>query len=191
MKRRQSARPVVVEVKRTRSSASSPPDAIARSRSSSGLWQSTPLSEVPKPVFEHAQSLVLANDSPETDAQPARRVLPSLIPMFLPSLPEPNEDTVEAASRRRYNSRVARKSQVARTPDLTAAATHVNAATQINAGASVSVSPQADGQSVAVAASTPVDRAASQSRVRRLRDQGCPELRRSEFWKRRLPRVCW
>ena len=76
MKRR-SARPVVVEVKRTGTSTSSLAEAFGRSRSSKGLWQGVPLqAEAPTLARREPKPPALAQTA-DPDARPAPRILPA------------------------------------------------------------------------------------------------------------------
>src|SRR3954453_10633467 len=82
MKRR-SARPVVVEVKRTRSSTSSPTGAFGRSQSSKSLWQGVLLrAEAPTLVRREPEQPAAAMQKAEHDDRPAPRVLPALVPLY-------------------------------------------------------------------------------------------------------------
>ncbi len=188
MKRR-SARPFVVEVKSTRSSRSPLADTFTRTRSGPSLWHGVALEgEAKSPAPKIQPRSAAAVEVPKVAAQePARRVLPALMPLYVPSEPEPQERESRERVRSRRVVTAGRKPRsrpvVAETSDRPVRA----------AGPETSSAPSA-----AVAA--PAILGPLQARVapaipprldRRDRDQRHPELRRGERWKRRLPRACW
>jgi hypothetical protein len=187
MKRR-SARPVVVEVKRTRTSTSSLSDAFGRRHSSKSLWQG---------VLLRAEAPTLARPEPkpqppavartaEHDARPAPRVLPALVPLYVPSEPEP---LVEAAELIRA-TRKPRSERKLRAPRATEQAVNAPATPKVAAeargAAPVAVEPPLVSTPVPTLPLSGMERA--DQRERRPRHS---ELRRGERWKRRLPRACW
>ncbi len=186
--KRKSARPVVVEVKRTRSSASALADAFGRGRSAKNLWQGVPLRvEAPTSPRREPEQPVTSLQKAELAAQPAPRVLPSLVPMFVPSEPEPQEDAAESIRVAR-KPRAERKPRTARTVPKPVSAT---VGLKTVAETRVAVPAAAEPQAVSVPLLTPPAPAAQPHTVRRERIQHHPELRRGERWKRRLPRACW
>lgn len=187
MKRR-SARPVVVEVKRTRSATSSLADAFGRNRPGAALWQGVPLRvDAPTAPRREPQPPLIVIERSDPDARSAPRVLPSLVPMYVPSEPEPLEEAVKAspASRR---PRAARKPSAARTePGAASTPPEPLVAPEASSAAPAPVEPSA-------ASLMPPEHAASPTQPRtdrRERSTRHPELRRGERWKRRLPRACW
>lgn len=111
MKRR-SARPFVVELKSTRSSRSSLSDAFTRTRPSSSLWDGVALEAEAKPSAPQIQPRSPVAEVPKAAAQePSRRVLPALVPLYVPPEPEPQDEAHEGlpvlpALRRLSGSRV-------------------------------------------------------------------------------------
>ncbi|AWN43606.1 hypothetical protein [Methylobacterium durans] len=189
MKRR-SARPVVVEVKRTRSSASSLADAFARNHAGAGLWQGVPLRvEAPAASRRAVAQAAAPVPAAEPEARPAPRVLPSLVPMYAASEAEPQEEAVPApppAPRRLGAERKPPARRMAPDP-VSAPEAPKPALHQLPGAASAPVAPPA-------ARSLPAERPAATPQPRpdrALRDGHPPELRRGERWKRRLPRSCW
>jgi hypothetical protein len=186
MKRR-SARPFVVEVKSTRSSRSSP--AFARTRSGPSLWHGVALeaeAKPPEPEVQLRSPAALA--VPQAAAQePARRVLPALVPLYVPPEPEAQDGAQWAVARASRPAKAVRKprarpAKVGPTDGLAKA----TAAKPLSAPIAVldePVSPEP------IRAHTVP---ATPSRVRRHDpSQRHPELSRGERWKRRLPRACW
>lgn len=187
MKRR-SARPVVVEVKRTRSSTSSLADAFGRNRSGAGLWQGVPLRvDAPTSPRREPEPRPILIVTAEPDSRPAPRVLPSLVPMYVPSEPEPLEEAAKAspASRR---PRAARRPSAPRTePEAASTSPEPTVAPEVSIAPPATVEPSA-------ASLMPPEHAVSPTQPRtdrRERGERQPELRRGERWKRRLPRACW
>jgi hypothetical protein len=186
MKRR-SARPVVVEVKRTRSSTSSLADAFGRSQSSKSLWQGVLLrAEAPTLARREPEQPAAAMQKAEHDARPAPRVLPALVPLYVPSEPEHQEETagVIRASRKQ------RAERKPRAPRILAQAVKVPAAPKVAAEARRVVPVAIERLLVSTPVPTlPVSMMErADQRGRRPRQS---ELRRGERWKRRLPRACW
>ena len=109
MKRR-SARPFVVEVKSARSSRSPLTDAFTRTRSSTSLWQGVSFSDEVPPSEPEQTPHPAANVQPsKLEAQPARRVLPALVPLYVPSEPEPQGEVEETPTRRASPVKAKRK----------------------------------------------------------------------------------
>lgn len=98
MKRR-SARPFTVEIKHTRTSRASLTDATARSRKGQDLWRDLPLAAADKPAA--VQSALVGHAEPVRAEAPARRVLPSLMPMFFMSVEPDASDMHEAPAAER------------------------------------------------------------------------------------------
>jgi hypothetical protein len=187
MKRR-SARPVVVEVKRARSPTSSPAEVFGRSRPGSNLWQGVPLrAEAPTLPRREPEPPVATIQRVEPDARPAPRILPSLVPMFVPSEPEPQEGATQTIRATR-GARAERKPRASRIKSTVVSArldSTVAAETRTTIPAAAEQHP-----SIVLAPTRPVPLAQPQA-GRRKRGQCYPELRRGERWKRRLPRACW
>jgi hypothetical protein len=187
MKRR-SARPVVVEVKRTRSSTSSLAAAFGRSHSSKSLWQGLPLrAEAPTSAHQEHEPPAAVVRKVERDAQPAPRILPSLVPMFVPSEPEPQDEAAEVARSTR-RPKVERKPRAQRlAPD----APSVPAEPKVIAEARDAVPAAVEPHLLRAPEPTSPAPATQPHSDRRNHGQRRPELRRGERWKRRLPRACW
>jgi len=187
MKRR-SARPFVVEVKSTRLSRSSLADAFTRTRSGPSLWHGVPLEAEAKPSAPEIQlRLRAAVEVPKAAAQePSRRVLPALVPLYVPPEPVSQERESRELLRSRSVVKGARKPRsrpaVVETADrlVQAAAERPAALLAARDEPAIPAPPQAR---TAPAMPPRLDR--------RDRSQHYPELRRGERWKRRLPRACW
>ncbi|MCJ2132955.1 hypothetical protein MKK69_02545 [Methylobacterium sp. J-026] len=80
MKRR-SARPFMVEVKHARTQRTAPTDADPQTRPAKVLWQELVQAET-KPVRPPFEAAPAPRPEPKEPEAPARRVLPSLVPMF-------------------------------------------------------------------------------------------------------------
>ncbi len=80
MKRR-SARPFMVEVKHARTHRTAPTDADPQTRPAKVLWQELVQAET-KPVRPPFEAAPAPRPEPKEPEAPARRVLPSLVPMF-------------------------------------------------------------------------------------------------------------
>lgn len=190
MKRRQSARPVVVEIKRTRTSASSSTSNARSSPTSTALWRGTPMIEALAENIYVQDALVREEGASRPASQPARRILPSLIPMYVPSAPQQEELQAERTSPLQRPKRATRQVQPAAAASDFAA--HAGAAEMMLRH----VAPGPLGKAVQLSNGPtskpgPVDGAISQKPAGRVRGQPKHELRRGEFWKRRLPRACW
>jgi len=186
MKRR-SARPFVVEVKSTRSSRSSLADAFTRTRSGPSLWHGVPLEAEAKPPAPEVQPRTPAVAASKAAAQePSRRVLPALVPLYVPSEPEPQERASREPVRSRSVAKAGRKprsgpAMVETTDRLVQAAAERPAAPRM--ALTEPVVPEPLQARIAPTMPPRLDR--------RDRSQRHPELRRGEHWKRRLPRACW
>ena len=189
MKRRQSARPIVVEIKRTRTPLLGSDNSFQRSHLNNAIWRSTPLNRVTaETAFDQPQSAGVATTMAEPT--PQRRILPNLTPMFMPSYPQQDEQSVERAPRRARPAKPAVKSPLSMVQPAIRAPS-VNAETRVGQD-TLELVPQA--------AQTCTDDPSELGRPKRPmrskaiggdrghRDQ---KLRRGEFWKRRLPRACW
>jgi hypothetical protein len=173
MKRR-SARPFMVEVKSTRGGRASLTSPDTRTRPDAGLWpelaqaavappQPSPKPDVPAPS---AQRL-------EQKEPPARRVLPSLVPMFeVPVEPEP----VAAPARRTRRERAPAVAQAARAEAV------VEPAPQ-----APPVAPRPEPAVAASALRVPPAAAGEDPSPRPTTWRRTKELRLGERWKRRLP----
>lgn len=184
MKRR-SARPVVVEVKRTRIANASLANAFGRSPNAKDLWQGVRLREAPQPSDE--QPLVPAASEPAIVEEPVRRVLPALTPMFALSQEEPQDDVTETPPlpRRVKFERKPRQQRIL--PEASGLRTMPEAALDLVDALLPVPEPRTARESV-LAKPPLVERIAN---VRLARRQDHPELPRGERWKRRLPRSCW
>ena len=178
--KRKIARPVVVEVKRTRSSPSSLANVFGRNSSPKNLWHDVSLrveANVPsRPEPTHSFPPVAKS---EPEARPVRRVLPSLLPMFVPSEPGPEEAVTETVG-------VAR-SQRAQQKTRTLKALRPSTGPRVRD--LVKDAPQ-DVDEPAVPSPRSLMFTTSMQ-DRRGRETRHPKLRRGERWKRRLPRSCW
>ena len=185
MKRR-SARPFTVEIKHTRTSRTSLTDATARSRRGQNLWRDLPGGAPDKPDL--AQSAPLADSEPARTEAPARRVLPSLVPMFaMPVEPETLEVRAASVAERLPRVRRVKPPTKREQPAAEAVTTRLASAepkVQLQVTPAIAAFPLA-------AASTVIGQLASpQPRTARLTQQAVT-LRPGERWKRRLPRVLW
>ena len=193
MKRRSATRPVVVEVKRTRSSISSLAGAFGRNRSSKDLWQGLPLrAEMPAPASQKPQKPSVVLHEPVHDAEPVRRVLPSLAPAFVLHEPEHIEDTPKATSRSPRVAMVKRRHPTSSRvePEVTSPVELIETVSEETS----SVVPHAPVE-LPVSATVKAENVAPPclergNRVWRREAQGDAKLRRGEHWKRRLPRFC-
>jgi hypothetical protein len=184
MKRR-SARPVVVEVKRTRTSSTSiTAHAFGRSLPSRDLWKGLPLHDVAPSVAEKPEQQAKVVHQPAKAAEQTRRVLPAITPIFVLSEPEPREepagsDAPTTRSHRTGGERKRRASAVRPTAESVPATPAVSATDRIDAAQAPEPTP-----------STPTHLQQPRSNRREWTSRQ-PELRRGEGWKRRLPRACW
>jgi hypothetical protein len=184
MKRR-SARPFTVEIKHTRTSRTSLADATARTRSGQDLWQGQSLVADDRPAV--MQPMPTVHSQPARPEAAARRVLPSLVPMFaMPVEPEaaevPPAPVVERLPRVRRVKPQAQRKQ--------ASVSNSAPPAPANATAQRQTAP-------AIAAPAPLNASAlvaqpvvAPARTSRLTQQAAA-LRPGERWKRRLPRALW
>ncbi|MGU3286105.1 hypothetical protein [Methylobacterium mesophilicum] len=175
MKRR-SARPFTVEVKHTRTSRVALVDTTARHRDNPDLWWDIPPDTADKPT--EAAFAPAAPVEPAPPETPARRVLPSLVPMFA-TASEPDADEADDAPSVERLPRVRRAKAVSKpaskVPSKRAQTPVVTVARPVLAPAPVAVVSQP---------------AAMPTRPVRLSRQG-DTLKAGERWKRRLPRNLW
>lgn len=194
MKRRQSARPVVVEIKRTRTSPSALPNSSRRLPPSNTLWRSTPLHEATADISrEQHQPSELDAKAVDPTPQPVRRILPSLTPMYVASEPQQDEPRAECTTQRARRAKPARKVKLSTTAQLghgapSASTEEVPSQEALNVLALAEVVPA---RSEAPRQQNSPKRAVPSKEVGRERGQRGQTLRRGEFWKRRLPRACW
>ncbi|KNY19725.1 hypothetical protein [Methylobacterium sp. ARG-1] len=182
MKRR-SARPFTVEVKNTRPSRVALADTTMRPRESQTLWWDLPTETAEKPAVAQPAAPV-ASAPPEA---PARRVLPSLMPMFTTE-DEPDTAAADEVPSIERLPRV-RRAKVAATP-ATKRAPKAEAARPIFTPAPA-VSRPAPAPSAPAPAQAAVNQpAAMPTRAIRLSRQA-DTLKAGERWKRRLPRHLW
>ncbi|KQP91260.1 hypothetical protein ASF60_18625 [Methylobacterium sp. Leaf113] len=215
MKRR-SARPFTVEIKHNRASLS---EASARPRKDQNLWHDVSLEDADTRVEAPAApaawgeasasksgtsksgtsksgSSKLASSKLEssTPEAPARRILPSLLPMFVPS-PEPEVQAAPVVERlprvRRVKPPAPRqakpKSGLKDTSDFDASP---RAALQVQQEATVPPAAAAPPVARPASMASPTDAPAASLRATR-RVQKDVALRPGERWKRRLPRALW
>ena len=188
MKRRTSARPVVVETKNRRPSNMSAREVFNRggTTQASGSWV---LALDPAILLKRAPRSTepTIRESSSREAQPVRRVLPALMPVSALSEPEvaariePSEEPAQARPTRRRRQRAA--------PINTTA--EVEASPSISeAGASLERLPT---EPTVAAAELMVVPAPSPARTSTATRRGLPQriLGPGERWKRRLPRSCW
>jgi hypothetical protein len=172
MKRR-SARPFMVEVKQTRPARTSLTATEARSRPDKTLWPELAQAamEPPASVPQAAPAQRPERKAPET---PARRVLPSLVPMFeIPDEPvaEPADEAVPAPRVRRPRRTRAPASEQDIAPQVQAAPPRPAAEPPL---------PVAEAPPLAAASGQgPSPRSTAGRRTK--------DLRLGERWKRRLP----
>ena len=185
MKRR-SARPFTVEIKNTRTSRVSLTDATARTRTNQNVW-GTELTASANTAAE-VQPTPVPHSEPARVEAPARRVLPSLVPIFaMPVEAEVSEEGKAPAQERL--PRVRRLKPAAKSTEALALADVAEpvsdqAQTQQQATHSNAVT-SAERDTIVVA-----QPAVLQARSARRRQQA-PALRPGERWKRRLPRALW
>ena len=185
--KRHSARPFTVEIKQTRTARSLLTQATARSHTPQDLWRDVPLvaavkrAEVqPEPVAPRKIA------EPKT---PARRVLPSLVPMF--SMPvEPEAPDVRDASEVERLPRVRRAKEMNKGKQ--------KPAITVTALASAVLKPMVQAPVTSAIAAPVSERTPTQTAQpvgtpvnAGRRTQQSPTLRPGERWKRRLPRVLW
>jgi hypothetical protein len=181
MKRR-SARPFTVEVKHTRTSRVALVDAPTRSRENHDLWWDIPAVTADKPAEALFAPAVQAEPT-QPEAPPARRVLPSLMPMFA-SEPEAAEAD-EAPS-------IERLPRVRRAKPATATKRAPKPVAEV-ARPAVVAAPAATRQATGTPApvtAAPAQPTAMPVRPIRLSRQA-DTLKAGERWKRRLPRHLW
>ncbi|EIZ82529.1 hypothetical protein WYO_4883 [Methylobacterium sp. GXF4] len=183
MKRR-SARPFTVEVKNTRPSRVALADTTTRPRESQTLWWDLPTETAEKPaVAQPAPTAPVASAPPEA---PARRVLPSLMPMFTTE-DEPDTAADEAPSIERLprvrRAKVAAKPATKRAPKAEAARPIFTPAPAVSRPAPAPSAPAPARAAVNQPAAMP-------TRAIRLSRQA-DTLKAGERWKRRLPRHLW
>lgn len=191
MKRR-SARPFTVEVKHTRTSRASLADATARSRKDPDLWRGLPLSAGDTPAEVRPALPQPKPVAPRTPSQPevqARRVLPSLVPIFaMPVEPEGSEArSAPAVERLPRVRRPKQPTKRAQKPEAHVSSKPSAAATPVPQPPIV---PLVIAPTVADVSAELAQPAPAQGRGAR-RPQQTPALRPGERWKRRLPRVIW
>jgi hypothetical protein len=185
MKRR-SARPFTVEIKHTRASRTSLADDTACIRTGQDLWQGQSLVADDKPAV--MQPMPVARPQPPRSEAAARRVLPSLVPMFaMPVGPEaselPEAPADERLPRVRRVKPAAKRTKTSALVDAAKpAACEAQAQRQV-APSAVDAIAEAEATVIAL----PV---VPQVRSER-RTQQFATLKPGERWKRRLPRALW
>ncbi|TXM69731.1 hypothetical protein FV226_18240 [Methylobacterium sp. WL12] len=185
MKRR-SARPFTVEIKHTRTSRASLTEATAHSRKGQDLWGGLTVAAADKPA--EMQPAPLLHSETSRSHTPARRVLPSLVPIF----DMPVEPEILEVRKAPVEERLARVRRVKPPANRTKAS---SVATAAKPGAD-EVHTQRPATASAVVAIAEVDASANpQSAVARVRSatrtKEVTTLRPGERWKRRLPRALW
>jgi hypothetical protein len=185
MKRR-SARPFTVEIKHTRTSRVSLIDATTRTRTSQNVWgaELTAAANATAKV----EPTHMPRAEPARVEAPARRVLPSLVPMFaMPVGPETAELPVALAEEplprvRRVKPSAKHTKSCALVDVAEPAADEAQARRQV-APSAVEAIAKADAAMTAL----PVARQVRSAR----RTQEIATLKPGERWKRRLPRALW
>lgn len=192
MKRRESARPVVVEIKRTRAPLSASSNSSRLLTPSNPLWRGTPLHEATAEISrEQRQPLEVDGKAAASSSQPIRRILPSLTPMYVPSEPE-QEKQFEG----RKLLRAARAKPAKIVPESPAVlssleAPAVSRSEVTSQGALGLLAETSPSCSEPPRELSPTKRATLSKKVGREHGDRDQSLRRGEFWKRRLPKVCW
>jgi hypothetical protein len=187
--KRSSAHPFVVEVKSTRSSRSSLSDAFTRTPPGPSLWDGVALEAGAKSSAPQIQPRSPVAEAPKTAAQePSRRVLPALVPLYVPPEPEPQDEAPRGVARTSRTMKAVRKPRarpavVETTDDLA----KVTAAMPRSAPLAAHNEPVIS--ALLHAHSAPTTQVQTEGRARDRRHP--PELRRGGRWKRRLPRACW
>ena len=186
MKRR-SARPFTVEIKHTRTSRTSLIEATAHSRTGQDIWRDMPLV-----VADKSAEVRPAPVTPRESAPPkvlARRVLPSLMPMFsMPVEPEAADAReAPAVGRLPRVCRITEMNKRKQKPVLTATAA---ASAVVKPTVQAPLTPAIAAPALAKAPTEAAHPTAAQALPGR-RVQQSPTLRPGERWKRRLPRVLW
>lgn len=185
MKRR-SARPFTVEIKNARTSRFSLTDVMGSTRTSQNIWGTEMIASAN--TAAEFQPTPVPRSEPERVEGPARRVLPSLVPIFA----MPVEAEAFVVIKAPAEERLPRVRRVKRTANLTKALAMADAAKPVSdrapaqqqaAHSNAVAIPEADATVVAQPA---VARARSARRT-----QQAPTLRLGERWKRRLPRALW
>ena len=186
MKRR-SARPFTVEIKHTRTSRPSLTEVTARSRTGQDLWRDMPL--VAADQFDEVQPAPMAQREPAPPKIPARRVLPSLVPMFsMPVELEPTEAHKAPAAERL--PRVRRAKEMGKRKEKPAIRVTAAASAVVTSTVQAPVTPAIAAPALAKALTETAQPASAQAPAGR-RTQPALTLRLGERWKRRLPRVLW
>lgn len=185
MKRR-SARPFTVEFKQTRTSRVSLIDATARTRTNQNVWGAE------LTAAANAAAAIEPTYGPRAEPvrveAPARRVLPSLLPMF--AIPvEPADSEVRKAPSEERLPRVRRVKVPAKRTKISAMADEAMLVAD-EAQAQRQVAPSAIDAIVEADATAVALPFAPQVRSAR-RTQQIATLKPGERWKRRLPRALW
>jgi hypothetical protein len=176
MKRR-SARPFMVEIKSTRTARASSTAAQPRTRTDKSLWPELLQDEV-KLAQPEIQAAPPSRLDKEPDA-PARRILPSLVPMF----PAPAEPEAEPEAEIAPVPRV-RRPRSERAPAKTLAALGAPAAAPAEEPRPAAARPEPLGDELPA---RPHPAEAGQAPALRPVWRRGNELRLGERWKRRLP----
>jgi hypothetical protein len=185
MKRR-SARPFTVEIKHTRTSCVSLIDARARTRTSQNVWGGE------LTAAANATAEVEPTHGPRAEPvrveAPARRVLPSLVPMFAMPIELADSEVRKAPAEERL-PRVRRVKVPAKRTKISAMADEAMLVAD-KAQAQQQVAPSAIDAIVEADATAVALSFAPQVRSAR-RTQQVTTLKPGERWKRRLPRALW
>jgi hypothetical protein len=186
MKRR-SARPFTVEIKHTRISRDSLSEATANFRTGQDIWRDMPLVVADKSAEVRPAPMVQRESAPPKI--PARRVLPSLVPMF--SMPvEPETPDVRHAPGVERLPRVRRVKEMNKHEQKSAIKMTASASPVMKPTVQAPVTPAIATPALAeTLTETAQPTGAEASTGRRTRQS--PILRPGERWKRRLPRVLW
>jgi len=185
--KRHSARPFTVEVKQTRTSRAMLAEATARSHNVQDLWRDVPLVVADKRA--DVQPAPMAQRESAQPKTPARRVLPSLVPMFsMPVEPE-TLDVRDAPSVERL-PRVRRAKEKNKREQKPAIKVTASASTVVKSTVQEPVTSAIAAPALGMAPTQTAQPMTTQVSAGR-RTQQSPTLRPGERWKRRLPRVLW
>ncbi|GJD41964.1 hypothetical protein OICFNHDK_4455 [Methylobacterium bullatum] len=184
--KRTSARPVVVEVKRSRTSPSPMADTFGRNLSGKTLWQGVHLHDVPPSTPKTVEAISTPVHQP-TICEPTRRILPAITPMFTFDEPEPQQEVAEV-------SRVTRKVRSipkSRFPGTVLPVVSPSEVLQLATDGPGAAACVAKPETAKIDESAVLPHGNEFRLIRPERRSHQPVLNRGERWKRRLPRACW
>lgn len=192
MKRRPSARPFVVEIKRTRNAPTALTNSSRRAPPSATLWRNTPLLDTAADVSrDQRESHEFDAKAAELVQQPVRRILPSLTPCYVTSEPhqvvQREKRTTQRTSRAKSDRTVRSSPAVLSEHGVAAMSTEAlprQKAPNVLTAVALSRSELAWRRSLSKCALPPKE--GGQKRGHRKQKLG-----RGEVWKRRLHWACW